>query len=136
MDISWGRFGMTLLAGGVLSSLTDWLFMGDWTYKRFDHSPEIWRYPAGHGETRAIIWASLLPFLTCAVFAHLCIRLHLYSYSATISLALTIWLLGPLPLTIANALFIKLAPALATAHSLGWLVKLCIAAIAVVVIYG
>jgi hypothetical protein len=74
-------------AGGVSSSLMDWLFMGDWIYKRLDHSPEIWRYPGGHGETRAIIWASLFPFLTCAVFALLCIHLHLFSYSGTIGLA-------------------------------------------------
>ncbi|MFZ0298315.1 MAG: hypothetical protein WAM13_08200 [Candidatus Sulfotelmatobacter sp.] len=136
METSWTSFGLTVLAGGVSSSLTDWLFMGDWIYKRFDHSPEIWRYSGGHGETRAIMWASLFPFLTCAVFALLCIRLHLFSYSATIGLALAIWLIGPLPLTMTNALFIKLTLAVATAHSLGWLVKLCLAAIAVVVILG
>jgi hypothetical protein len=136
MDTSWTRFGVTVLAGGASSSLTDWLFMGDWIYKRFAHSPEIWRYPGGHGETRAIIWASLFPFLTCAVFALLCIRLQLFSYSATIGLALAVWLMGPLPLTITNSLFIKLSLAVATAHSVGWLVKLCLAAIAVVVILG
>jgi hypothetical protein len=134
METSWTRFGMTLLAGGVSSSLTDWLFMGDWIYKRFDHSPEIWRFPGGHGEMRAIIWASFFPFLTCAVFTLLCIHLHLFSYRATIGLALAIWLMGPLPLTITNALFIKLSLAVAIAHSLGWLVKLCLAAIAIVVV--
>lgn len=136
MDISWKRFAITVLAAGVASSLADWLFMGDWIYKRFDHAPEIWRYAGGLGETRAIMWASLFPFLTCAVFALLCIHLRLYSYSATIGVALSIWLMGPLPLTITNVLFIKLTPAVATAHALGWLVKLCIAAIAVVVILG
>lgn len=110
--------------------------MGDWIYQRFDHAPEIWRHPSGQGETRAIIWASLLPFLTCAVFALLCIHLQLYSYRATIRLAVAIWLIGPMPLTITNALFIKLAPAVATAHALGWLVKVCIAAVAVVVVLG
>ena len=132
----WFRIALATVVGGLVSSMTDWLFMGDWIYKRFDHSPEIWRYSGGHGETRAIMWASLFPFLTCAVFALLCIRLHLFSYSATIGLALTIWLIGPLPLTMTNALFIKLTLAVATAHSLAWLVKLCLAAIAVVVILG
>jgi hypothetical protein len=136
MDISWKGFALTVLASGVASSLTDWLFMGDWIYKRFDRAPEIWRFAGGLGENRAIMWASLLPFLTCSVFALLCIHLHLYSYRATMWLAIAIWLVGPLPLTIANALFIKLTPAVATAHALGWLVKLCIAAIAVVVILG
>jgi hypothetical protein len=114
--------------------MTDWLFMGDWLYKRYDQNPEIWRYPGGQGETKAIIWASLLPFCTCAVFAFVCVRLHLYSYSATFKLALTIWLIGPLPLTIANALFMKLTPAIATAHTLGWLVKLALAGLAVALI--
>jgi hypothetical protein len=44
--------------------------------------------------------------------------------------------MGPLPLTITNVLFIKLTAAFATGDALGWLVKLCIAAIAAVVILG
>ena len=43
MDISWTRLGLTVLAAGIVCSLTDWLFMGDWIYKRFDVHPEIWR---------------------------------------------------------------------------------------------
>jgi hypothetical protein len=37
-----------------------------------------------------------------------------------------------LPLIVTNALFIKLQPQIAASHSLGWLVKLIIAAVAVV----
>jgi hypothetical protein len=37
-----------------------------------------------------------------------------------------------LPLLIANALFITLHPALTTAYSVGWLVKLVVEAVAVV----
>jgi hypothetical protein len=127
----WARIAFATLAGGIASSMTDWLFMGDWIYKHFDRHPEIWRFPAGQGETRAIVWASLLPFLTCAVFALVCTRLHVYSYGATLKLAAASWVIGPLPLTIANALFIKLTPAVATAHALGWLVKLALAGLAV-----
>lgn len=116
--------------------MTDWLFMGDWLYKRYDKNPEIWRYPGGQGETRAIIWASLLPFLTCTVLVYVCARLHLSSASATLELALAVWLIGPLPLTIANSLFMKLTPAIATAHALGWLVKLTLAGLAVWLFIG
>ena len=116
METSWTCFGLTLLAGGVSSSLTDWLFMGDWIYKRFNHSPEIWRYSGGHGEMRAIIWASFFPFLTCAVFTLLCIHLHLFSYRTTIGLALAIWLMGPLPLTITNALLDRKSTRLNSSH--------------------
>ena len=62
----WTRIALAVLAAGIASSMTDWLFMGDWLYKRYDKHPEIWRYRGGQGETNAIIWASLLPFLTCS----------------------------------------------------------------------
>ena len=132
--MAWGRIALAVLASAFVSSMTDWLFMGDWLYKRYDRNPEIWRYRAGQGENKAILWSSLLPFVTCAVFILVCARLHLYSYSATLKLAVAIWLIGPLPLTIVNALWIKLSPAIATSHALGWLVKLGIAAVAVTLI--
>jgi hypothetical protein len=116
--------------------MTDWLFMGDWLYKRYDRHPEIWRYQAGQGENKAILWSSLLPFLTCGVFVLVCGSLHLYSYRETLKLAVAIWFIGPLPLTIMNALWIKLSPAIATSHALGWLVKLVLAALGVALILG
>jgi hypothetical protein len=131
IGVPWTRIGLAALASGIVSLMTDWLFMGDWLYKRYDKHPEIWRYSGGHGETRAIIWTSLLPFLTCSVLVYACARLHLSSASATLELALAVWLIGPLPLTIANSLFMKLTPAIATAHALGWLVKLTLAGLAV-----
>jgi hypothetical protein len=129
--MSWGRIALAILASGFLSSLTDWLFMGDWLYKRYDRNPEIWRYPAGVGESKAIVWSSLFPFLTCAVFVLACIGLRLFSYGETCMLAVAIWLIGPLPLTIVNALWIKLSAPIAVSFSLGWLVKLLLAAFAV-----
>ena len=51
-------------------------------------------------------------------------------------MAAAVWLIGPLPLTIVNALWIKLAPAIAASWAVGWLVKLAIAAIAVALILG
>ncbi len=134
--MTWGRVTLAVLASGILSSLTDWLFMGDWLYKRYDRNPEIWRYAGGLGENKAILWSSLLPFVTCGVFVFLCGGLHLYSYRGTLKLALAIWLIGPLPLTIVNALWLKIAPAIAASHALGWLVKLVAAAVAVGLILG
>ena len=136
MHASWTRFGVTVLAAAVVSSLTDWFFMGDLLYRRFNEHPEIWRYPSGQGETHAIAWSSPLPFLTCAVFAFLCVEPGLHSYIATLKLALGAWLIGPLPLIISIALFLKLPPAIAVAYSFGWLVKLVVAALAVVWILG
>jgi len=132
----WSRIALAVLVSGVASSLTDWLFMGDWLYKRYDRNPEIWRFPGGQGENKAILWSSLFPFLTCAIFVLLCGGLHLYSYRGTLKLALAIWLIGPLPLTVVNALWIKLAPAIAASYSVGWLVKLALAALAVSLLLG
>src|SRR5579864_9414225 len=132
----WTPIVLAVVASTIASSLTDWLFMGDWLYKRYDKHPEIWRYRGGQGETSAIIWASLLPFLTCSVLVLVCARLHLSSYSATLKLALAVWLIGPLPLTIANSLFMKLTPAIAMAHALGWMVKLILVGLAVALFIG
>src|SRR5208282_3304928 len=130
----WGRIALAVLASGVVSSLTDWLFMGDWLYKRFDRHPEIWRYRGGQGENRAILWSSLLPFLTCGVFVLVCFGLHLHSYRGTFKLALAIWLIGPLPLLITTALWMKLAPAITASYAVGWLIKLSLSALAVALI--
>jgi hypothetical protein len=130
--MNWIRVALTVLVGGFVASLTDWLLMGDWVYSRYDQFPEIWRHPHGQGEMKAIAWSVPLPFITCAGFALLCARLNLHSYGATLKLAVAIWLVGPLPLLITNALFIKLHPAITVSYSLGWLVKLGVAAVAVV----
>jgi hypothetical protein len=127
--MNWTRFALTVAATGIVASLTDWLFMGDLLYKRFNKYPEIWRHPGGSGgESQAIAWSAPLPFVTCGVFAALCEWLHLHSFSATFALSLAVWLIAILPWMITMALFVKLQPAIAASYSLGWLVKLCIAA--------
>ena len=93
--MNWIRMGLTVFAGGLVASLTDWLFMGDWLYKRFNRNPEIWRHADGKGEMTAIAWSAPLPFVTSAVFAFLCVRLNLHSFGATLKLALAICALLP-----------------------------------------
>jgi hypothetical protein len=134
--MSWARFALTVFSSGIVSSLTDWFFMGDLLYKRIDRYPEIWRFPGGQGESKAIAWSSPLPFLTCAFFAVVCHQLHLHGYGSAFKLALEVWLMCPLPLIVTNALFMKMQPMIAIAHSLGWLVKLVVAAVATVLILG
>jgi hypothetical protein len=129
--MNWMRLALTVFAGGFVASLTDWLFMGDWLYKRYDKNPEIWRHLHGQGEMKAIAWSAPLPFITCAAFTLLCASLDLHSFTATGKLALAIWFVGPLPLLITNGLFIKLHSAITASFSLGWLVKLMAAAAAV-----
>ena len=130
------RFVLAVLAGGVVASMTDWLFMGDLVYKRFDKHPEIWRFAGGQGESRAIAWSAALPFLTCAVFDFLCVRLHLSTNSSIFILALGLWLAVASPMIIANAIWMKIAMPLAASFSLGWLVKLFVAALCLILIWG
>lgn len=128
------RFVFAVLAGGVVASMTDWLFMGDLVYKRFDKYPEIWRFPEGQGESRAIALSTVLPFLTCAVFDTLCIHLHLATRSSILTLAFGLWLAVALPMIIANAIWMKVAIPIAASFSLGWLVKLFVAALCLILI--
>ncbi|MGA3135342.1 MAG: hypothetical protein ABSC88_05030 [Terracidiphilus sp.] len=125
--MNWMRLAAIVIGSGVLSSLTDWFFAGDWLHRRFTY-PEIWRKGA---EGRAIALTSPLPFLTCAVFAYAAVRLGLHSVPSALKLATAIWLIGPLPLILTYAAFIKLHRVFVVSLALGWLVKLMIVAVAV-----
>jgi hypothetical protein len=134
--MNWTRFALAVLAGGFVSSMTDWLFMGDLLYKHFDRNPEIWRYPGGQGESKAIAWSSPLPFVTCAAFDSLCVHFRLHSYRSAFEFALAVWLVAPLPMLVTNALWIKLSAPITASYSIGWLVKLLVAAFFVVLLLG
>ena len=125
--MDWMRFLSIILGSGVVSSLTDWLFAGDWIHKRFTY-PEIWRQGA---ETKAIALTSPLPFLTCGVFAFAAARLRIHTVPAALEFAGAVWMIGPLPLILTNAAFMKLHRVFVVAYATGWLIKLSIVAIAV-----
>ena len=103
-----GRHGLETIRcrrhRSIVCSLTDWFFAGDWLHRRYTY-PEIWREGA---EGRAIALTSPLPFLTCGVFAYVIARLSLRSVGSAVKLAFAVWLLGPLPLILTNAAFMKL----------------------------
>ncbi len=79
--------------------------------------------------------SSVLPFRTCAAFAYLAVWFGVRSAGDALKLALVVWIIGPLPLILTNAAFIKLHWVFVASYSLGWLVKLTIAAIAVPWLY-
>lgn len=125
--MNWTRLALITIGAGVLTSLTDWFFAGDWLHRRYTY-PEVWRQGA---EARAIALTSPLPFLTCGVFACVCARLGLHTVAGAINLAVAVWLIGPLPLILTNAAFMKLHRVFVTSYAIGWLIKLAIVAIAV-----
>jgi hypothetical protein len=124
--MNWTRLVAIGMGAGVASSLTDWFFAGDWLHRRWTH-PEIWRQGA---EERAIALTAPLPFLTCGVFAYVAARLGLHSMTSTVKLAAGVWLMGPLPLILTNAAFMKLHRVFVASYAVGWLVKLLVVAVA------
>lgn len=125
--MNWTRLALITVGAGILTSLTDWLFAGDWIHRRCTY-PEIWRQG---GESKAIVLSSPLPFLTCGFFAYLAGRLGIPSVSSAVRLAVAVWLIGPLPLILANAAFMKLHRVFVVSYALGWLTKLVLVALVV-----
>ena len=125
--MNWARLVAVIVSTGVVSSLTDWLFAGDWIHRRYTY-PEIWRQGE---ESRAIALTSPLPFVTCGVFAFVAARLSLHSVSSALKLAVAVWVIGPLPLILTNAAFMKLHRVFVACYAVGWLIKLMIVAVAV-----
>jgi hypothetical protein len=123
--MNWMRIALVTLGTGVITSLTDWFFAGDWIHRRYTY-PEIWRQGA---ESKAIALTSPLPFLTCGVFAILSAKLGLTALGAG-RVAVALWVIGPLPLILTNAAFMKLHRVFVVSYAIAWLVKLELAALA------
>jgi hypothetical protein len=132
LDLLWAT-----LLGGFLGSLADWLFAGVLFHDRYMRHPEVWREGISEGidQRRRIVLAQALALLTAAAFVALAAKLGQTDPSGALKLAAMIWAIGPLPLLLANSLFIKIDPMVTASHAAGWLVKLllCGAAVAVLV---
>jgi hypothetical protein len=116
------------LLGALLGSLADWLFAGLIFHDRYQKHPEVWR--TGVGERRRILAAQALSLLTAAAFVVLAAKLHQTDARGALKLAAMVWLIAPLPLLLANAMFIKIDPMVTASHAAGWLAKLLLIAAA------
>ena len=125
--MNWTRLALITIATGIVTSLTDWFFAGDWLHRRWTY-PEIWRQGV---EARAIALTSPLPFLTCGVFSYVTARLGIHSLVGTMKLAIAVWSIGRLPLILTNAAFMKLHRVFVASYTISWLVKLTIVALTV-----
>ena len=122
LDLVWA-----VLAGAVLGSLADWLFAGVLFHGRYKIHPEVWR--TGNERYR-IAGAQALCLVTSAGFVLLAWKLHQTDPQGALKLAAMVWLIGPLPLLVANAMFIKIDHLVTASHAAGWLVKLLLIAAA------
>jgi len=123
--LNWMRLGEVVVVGGIASTFTDYILAGAWLHKRFAYS-EAWRTPA---KNWAIALLTPLPFLSAAAFAVLIAQFDMHSFRFAIKLALSIWIIGPLPLTLANAVYMKLRALFVVASAFAWLVRLLIMAV-------
>ncbi|HUJ29767.1 MAG TPA: DUF1761 domain-containing protein [Candidatus Acidoferrum sp.] len=128
--MDWKHFLLALLVAGVAASFADWLFAGVLFHKKYLAHPEVWRPSLKQSDAGPIAWSTALGFVSVAAFLLCCDAFGIHGYSATLKFACLAWLMVPVPLTITNALFIKIHPLIVVSHSLGWLAKLVLAALA------
>ncbi len=117
LDLLWAA-----LSGAVLAAIADRLFTGVLLSDRYNRHPEIWR--EGRSERDRILAALVLSLLTAAAFVALASKIGQTDLRGGLKLAAMIWLIGPLPLLVGNAMFIKIDPRIAAAYAAGWLAKL------------
>jgi intracellular septation protein A len=115
------------LLGAVLGSLADWLFAGVIFHERYHRTPETWR--TGEQKKR-IAGAQALALVTSAAFVALAWKVHQTDLRGAAKLAAMVWLIGPLPMLLTNAMFIRIDNKVTASHAVGWLVKLLLIAAA------
>jgi hypothetical protein len=134
--MDWKHFLTAVIVTGFVSSLTDWFFGGILFHDKYGAHPEIWRQGPNKSEAPAVAGSIVLGFLTSTAFMTACIVFAVHGYRASLELAGLCWLMVPVPLLVTNALFVKLHPLIVLSHSLGWLAKLGVAAVAAGVLLG
>jgi hypothetical protein len=119
------------VAAGVLSSFTDWLFMGVLFHDAYNHHPEVWRPAIAAGQDKgAILLSAVIGFVMSAAIVALCCIAQVRSVSGGLLVGVLAWIAGPLALMIINGLFIKLDIRIIGAHSFGYLARFSLAGIA------
>lgn len=129
--MDWKHFLVAVVLSGIAGSFADWFFAGVLFHDKYMVYPEVWRPTLRQNDARPIAWSMILGFVTYAAFMAACVVFNIHGYRSGLQFAVLLWLMIPVPLTITNALFIKLHPLIVVSHSLGWLTKLVIAALVV-----
>jgi hypothetical protein len=127
--INWGRVCLAIIAAAFAGSMTDWLFFGVLFHDKYLVYPEVWRKNAS-GEGKQIAMASVVGLVSSAAFIMLCVGLGAYTLHGVIKLAAAIWVVAAIPIIANEHIFMKLHPAIFVSHTLGYLVRFMLAALA------
>jgi len=130
------RVLLAILASGVATSFTDWLFMGVLFHEKYLAFPEMWRIKPGQPDKALIFWSQVVSLVSCAAFILVCARLGFHTWAATLKLAAMAWAMGPLPILIQNLMWTKVHPQITAGHLAGWLVRLLVCAVAFMLLLG
>jgi hypothetical protein len=117
-----------VVAAGTLATFTDWLFMGVLFHNYYNHYPEVW-WPSFRekGDKKAIIYSSVLTYVTAAGVIGLCWAAKTSGMTSALIVSLLAWIAGPLVVLVTNGFWIKIDPHVTFAHCLGWLARFLIA---------
>lgn len=127
--MNWTHYLLAVVVSGVASSFTDWFFMGVLFQDRYLAAPEVWRGNPGQPETGRIFMSMLVGLVSCAAFIYLCWLTNMLTVKSSLSLAVIVWLAGPLPLIRTNIAWMRMHPLLGVSHSLGWLARFVVSAL-------
>ena len=117
-----------IVAAGTIATFTDWLFMGVLFHEHYNRYPEVW-WPSFRekGDQKAIIYSSVLAYVTAAAVILLCWVAKAHGFAQTLELSVLAWIGGPLVVVITNGFWIKIDPRVTFAHATGYLARFIIA---------
>jgi hypothetical protein len=122
----WGKFILVVVIASLVTSFTDWLFMGVLFHDKYLATPEIWRSAGATGEPRLIVYSQLIGVISCAAFTFLCMRGGLLTIPKSLGAAGLVWLAGPVVVLAQMVIWTKLHPLIGVSQSLGWLARFAI----------
>jgi hypothetical protein len=120
-----------IIVAGIVSSFTDWFFMGVLFADRYQKYPDTWWPRSGQvSERGAIMTSTSLGFITAAAVVLLCEYAGVNGIVGALIVAGLAAAAGPLVTTITNGVWIKIDPAITAAHTVGYIVRFLIAGLA------
>ena len=130
--MNWLHVLLAFLASAVASSFTDWFFFGVLFHDRYGRTPGIWKkYKDKKDEMTSIALSQAIFSASSLVFVLCCAHLGLIRLASTLPAAAALWIMIPVPILAANAVFIPMDRLIVVSHSLGWLARLVITALCV-----